>query len=92
LLSEYAGSAEPYFDKYVDERRPPHRVTVGGQWPGLRFPGRQQLLILDPEGTVHAEHARVSAPSLVWERDGVTYRLEAGLHQERALAIAGSVR
>ena len=91
LLSEYAGSAEPYFYKYVDMRRPPHHVTVAGRWPGLRFSGRQQVLVLDPEGKVRAESARISAPSLVWVRDDVTYRLEADIDQRRALDIAGSV-
>lgn len=92
LLSEYAGSAEPYFDKYVDRRHPPYPVKIAGSWPGLRFPGRQDVLVLGARGKVYDEHPRVSAPSLVWVRDGVTYRLEADIHQHRALAIAGSVR
>ncbi|MEP6665679.1 MAG: hypothetical protein ABJA81_04440 [Nocardioidaceae bacterium] len=91
LLSEYAGSAAPYFDKYIDERRPPTRVTVAGRWLGLHFSGPQQVLIRDSAGVVHDEHPRVSAPTLVWVRGAVTYRLEADIDQKRALAIAATI-
>lgn len=91
ILSEYAGRATPYFDKYVDERRAPTPVTVAGRWPGLYFPGPQQVLIRDSSGVVHSEHPRLSAPSLVWVRGAVTYRLEANIDQDRALAVAASL-
>lgn len=91
LLSEYAGSATPYFNKYVDEKQPPTQVTVARRWPGLYFPGPQQVLIRDSAGVVHNEHPRLSAPSLVWVQGVVTYRLEASINQEQALAVAASV-
>ncbi len=91
ILSEYAGSAAPYFEKYVDARHPPTPVTVAGTWPGLRFPGPQQVLVRDPSGEIHAEHPRLSAPSLVWQQGEVTLRLEAAIGQRRALDIAATV-
>lgn len=91
LLSEYAGTATPYFDKYVDEPSAPTRVTVAGRWPGLYFPGPHQLLVRDPGGKVVSEAPRLSAPSLVWVRGLVTYRLEASIDQERALGVAASL-
>jgi hypothetical protein len=91
LLSEYAGTATPYFDKYVDQQPPPTRVTVAGRWPGLYFPGPQQVFVRDPGGEVHEEHPRLSAPTLVWVRGAVTYRMEATVDQERALGVAASL-
>jgi hypothetical protein len=91
LLSEYAGTATPYFDKYVDQQPAPTRVMVAGRWPGLYFPGPQQVFVRDPGGEVHEEHPRLSAPTLVWVRGAVTYRLEATIDQERALDVAASL-
>jgi hypothetical protein len=94
LLSEYAGTAKPYFRKYVDLNIPLTRVLVAGQWPGLYFPGAQEVYVSDPNdpgGPVQAERARLSGPSLVWERGAVTYRLEANIGRARALAIAASL-
>jgi hypothetical protein len=92
ILSEYAGQAAPYFDKYVDRRRPPTPVTVDGAWPGLRFAGRPQVLIRGPSGVVYSERPRISAPTLVWQIGEVTYRLEAAIDNQRALDIAATVR
>jgi hypothetical protein len=92
LLSEYAGAAKPYFVKYVDTHVPLSRVLVAGRWRGLYFPGAQEVYVRDPSGTVHSERPRLSAPSLVWERGAVTYRLEGNISQSRALAIAASLR
>jgi hypothetical protein len=94
LLSEYAGTAKPYFKKYVDANIPLTRVLVAGQWPGLYFPGAQEVYVRDPNdpaAPVQAERARLSGPSLVWERGAVTYRLEANISRARALAIAASL-
>jgi hypothetical protein len=92
LVSEYAGAAKPYFVKYIDMHVPLSRVLVAGQWPGLYFPGAQAVYVRDPGGTVHSERPRLSAPSLVWERGAVTYRLEGNISRARALAIAASLR
>jgi hypothetical protein len=91
LLSEYGGAAKPYFVKYVDEHVPLSRIIVAGRWPGLYFPGTQEVYVRDQSGLVHTEQPRLSAPSLVWERGAVTYRLEANISRARALAIAASL-
>jgi hypothetical protein len=92
LISEYAGSAKPYFVKYIDQHIPLSQVIVAGRWPGLYFPGAQEVYVRDPGGNIHSEQPRLSAPSLVWERGAVTYRLEAKISRLRALAIAASLR
>jgi hypothetical protein len=92
VLSEFAGTATPYFDKYVEGQLALTRVTVAGRWPGLYFPGPQEVLVRDPNGEVHDEHPRLSAPTLVWVQGAVTYRLEANISRERALSVAASLR
>jgi hypothetical protein len=91
LISEYAGSAKPYFVKYIDQDIPLSKVIVAGRWPGLYFPGAQEVYVRDPNGSIHSEQPRLSAPSLVWERGAITYRLEANISRVRALAIAASL-
>jgi hypothetical protein len=90
ILSEYSGYAAPYFDKYLDMDHPPRAVMVAGKWQGLRFPGPQEVMVRDPQGDIHDEQPRMSAPTLVWEQDLVTFRLEArvGLHRARAIAAS----
>ena len=91
LISEYAGSAKPYFVKYIDQHIPLSKVIVAGRWSGLYFPGAQEVYVRDPSGSIHSEQPRLSAPSMVWEREAVTYRLEANVSRVRALAIAASL-
>lgn len=91
ILTEYAGTATPYFDKYETPGSLVTRLTVAGRWPGIYFSGPQEVLIRDDAGRVHNEHPRVSAPTLVWVRGAVTYRLEANISQRRAIEVAASV-
>jgi hypothetical protein len=92
LLSEYAGTAAPYFDKLIDAGEPVTQVTVGDGWPGLYFTSPHQILVRGPDGLVHEDRPRLAAPTLVWVREGVTYRLEAALDLEQALAVAASIQ
>jgi hypothetical protein len=92
LLSEYAGSATPYFEKFVDGGSGVTRVTVNDRWPGLYFPLPQQVLVRDPRGVVHEDQPRLAAPTLVWVQGSVTYRLESRIDQARALGVAASLR
>jgi hypothetical protein len=92
LVSQYLGSATPYFDKIIDAGEPVTQVTLDGQWPGLYFTSPHQILVRAPDGLVHEDSPRLAAPTLIWVRDNVTYRLEAALDLEQALAVAESMR
>lgn len=92
LLTEYAGSATPYFEKFVDAGVRVERVSVDGKWPGLYFAAPQQVLVRDPSGLVHEDRPRLAAPTLVWVHGDVTYRLEARVDRATALAVAASAR
>lgn len=90
LVSEYAGSAMPYFEKLIEAGAPMTQVTVAGRWPGLYFAGPHEVLVRTSEGVVHEDRPRLSAPTLVWVQGGVTYRLEAAVDLQRALAVASA--
>ena len=68
------------------------QVTVDGRWPGLYFASPHQILVRGPDGVVHEDQPRLAAPTLVWVRDGVTYRLEAAVDLNSALAVAASMQ
>lgn len=45
-----------------------------------------------PDGEERTEMTRLVGDALVWERDGVVYRIESGLGREATISIAESVR
>ena len=67
-------------------------VTINGG-PGYWIEGdAHSFLYRDPSGNVEVEEYRLAANVLLWEQDGLTFRLESALPKERAVAIAESVR
>ena len=63
-------------------------VTVdgaAGYWLGN---GVHEFFYLDTQGNPQPDTARLAANTLLWERDGVTYRLESALDRDAALALA----
>jgi hypothetical protein len=90
LVSEYSGSAIPYFEKLIEAGAPMTHVTVAGRWPGLYFATPHEVVVRSSDGVVHADQPRLSAPTLVWVRGGVTYWLEAAVDLQRALAVASA--
>ncbi|MFF0655641.1 hypothetical protein [Micromonospora tulbaghiae] len=65
-------------------------TQVGGEfaiWVG----GPHALAYVDRSGTERVATARLSAATLIWERSGVSYRLEGDLTREQALDVASSV-
>lgn len=69
-------------------------VTVAGS-PGVWLEGAPHAVFLQPspQGSQPVvDNIRLAGNTLLWYRDGVTYRLEARVTKERALEIAGTVR
>lgn len=67
-------------------------ITMDGS-QGLFISGEPHLvLLLDEYGQVVEESARLARDVLLWERDGVTYRLEGDFDEEQALRLARSLR
>jgi hypothetical protein len=87
-LDQFAGRVDPVFVK----RYGPHAewLDVAGGY-GVWLPEPHELEYIGPDGTPRVESARTSGPSLVWQRGGVTLRLEGVPTAERAVALADSV-
>ena len=67
-------------------------LTVNGG-RGLWLEGAPHLFFYrDPAGTISTETLRLAGNTLIWEQDGVTFRLEAQVSREDALRIAASFR
>jgi hypothetical protein len=89
LLSEFAGS----LDRQLVEKVVPPGTTIdpvvinggAGYWLGN---GVHEFLYLDAEGNPQPDTARLAANTLLWEQDGVTYRMESALDRDAALAVA----
>lgn len=67
------------------------RVTVAGR-PGLWIAGAHQIGYLDRSGAFETDTVRTSGPVLLWERAGVTYRIEGFSRLGAAQQVARSVR
>jgi hypothetical protein len=68
------------------------RVAVDGS-TGYFLSGRAHLLyLLDETGEIVPDSARLARDVLVWERDGVAYRLEGEFSREQALELAADLR
>ena len=66
-------------------------LTVDGA-PGVWITGGQHLFaVIDESGVVAVDPVRVAAETLLWERDGLTYRVEGARALDEALAVAQSV-
>jgi hypothetical protein len=64
------------------------QVDVDG-WPGFFVHGEPHLvLLLDENGDVVEDSARLARNVLLWQRDGITYRIEGDFDEEVALALA----
>jgi len=93
LLSEFRGRVEEGFIlKIADAGTQVEPVDVGGT-PGYWIDGEPHFfLYIDPAGAVIEDSYRVVGDTLVWTRDGVTYRLETSLGRVAAIRIAESLR
>ncbi|MFN2489537.1 MAG: hypothetical protein ABR529_07340 [Actinomycetota bacterium] len=93
LLMEFrARLDEEVIGKVVFEGGTVDPVKVNGEvgyWIGG---GPHAVLFIDDDGEVVDDTLRLAARTLVWQRDGVTLRLESALTKQEALGLARSVR
>jgi hypothetical protein len=87
------GTYEPALPlgKLVGTSARAQRVTVAGR-PGLWIAGAHEIGYLDRSGAFQTDTVRVSGPVLLWERAGVTYRIEGFSRLADAQQVARSVR
>jgi hypothetical protein len=68
------------------------RVTVGGA-PGVFLSGEvHYLFLVDQNGFIVEDSARLARDVLLWESGGVAYRLEGELDRDEALRLAAELR
>jgi hypothetical protein len=95
LISQFDGSINPGgFQKLVDQGVGIEPVSVAGS-AGWWLHGATHLF-LRGTGTGTDERyqvveTRLAGDTLLWERDGITYRLEGSLGLERTIEIAESI-
>jgi hypothetical protein len=85
LLDEIQGDQLPFIEKLVDARVQIVQVDVNGA-RGVFIAGRHALVLPDQL------KPRLAGNTLLWVRDGITYRLETGLGVQAALRLGRSVR
>ncbi|MDQ3985640.1 MAG: hypothetical protein M3280_03990 [Actinomycetota bacterium] len=86
LLTEFRASVDSgLFKKLIGAGATVQPADIGEE--GYWIEGAHELLYTDADGNVVADSARLAANALVWEEDGITYRLESNLLLQRALAI-----
>lgn len=88
-VDQFDGGLAPMFAKFAyaaDVRD----VTVRGTH-GIWVDRPHPVLYTDEDGQFHDETARLSGSSLIWEKDGITYRVEGDLTQAQALEIGESL-
>ncbi|MGH3346788.1 MAG: hypothetical protein ACRDO4_07380 [Nocardioides sp.] len=90
VLDQFDGSMGPVFEKQIGDLDV-QPVTLDGT-AGWWIPGPHDLMYVDRDGEVVSATARLAGRTLIWERGGVTSRLEvSGLSRREAVAIARSV-
>jgi hypothetical protein len=89
-VDEFAGGLAPMFTKFTmaDDV---HHVTVAGT-PAVWVDRPHLVLYTDRDGIMHEESARIAGSTLIFEKGGVTYRVEGELTEGQAIGIAESLR
>ena len=88
-LASYPGDPEP-IAKAIDPGTRVDRVRVG-ESSGLWVTGAHKIVYLDRSGQMETDTVRRSGPALIWERGGVTYRIEGFDVLADAQRVAASI-
>ena len=84
-----------FLDQQFYEKFPPRTATVQEvEVAGVRgvwIDRPHAIIFRGADGNVDAEDSRLSGPSLIWEKDGIVYRLESNLPLDRAVVVAESL-
>ena len=92
VLSQWPGEQLPFVEKQAGPRSRIVNVLVGDD-PGAWITGaRHEVVYRNAQGEVLHETRRLVGNVLIWERDGITYRLEGAGTRAEALAVARNLR
>jgi RNA polymerase sigma factor (sigma-70 family) len=91
-FSTFHGSVQDWsFSKMLGPDAKVEFVTVQGA-SGRWIEGEPHQLAITTDGQSATVTNRLATNTLVWERDGITYRLEAKISRDLALSIAETVK
>ncbi len=91
LLSEFRGELHTATIRKVAPFTQVSFVRINGN-PGFWIEGAHDVVYLDQDRNPVEATFRLAGSVLIWEQDGLTFRLESALPLKRALEIARSVR
>lgn len=92
LLTQFQAQIyEEAFGKFIGPGVRLESLTVNGA-RGFWIEGSHVFSVIDPDGDVRFESLRIASNTLLWERGGLTLRLESSLSKDDSLRIARSVR
>jgi hypothetical protein len=93
ILSEFRGSIQPdYFEKVIGPDTKINAVSVDGVTGYWISGAPHEIVFIDANGEPVFDSRRIVGDTLLWARGDVTYRLESGLDQAAAIALADSLR
>jgi hypothetical protein len=90
LLVEVPGAIGEFAAKMAESDFPIREVSVSGA-RGVWLRGDHFFFYTDPEGAAIEESIRLATNTLLWEDNGVTFRLEGAFTLRTALQIAESI-
>jgi hypothetical protein len=92
LVQEFVGDGSGFLNKYLGNGAHAERVAVG-PYEGVFITGGDHFLAYeDATGAGRTEDGRLVGNALIFQRKGVTIRIEGNLPLERMVAIGASLR
>ncbi|HEX6355065.1 hypothetical protein [Actinophytocola sp.] len=89
-VDQFDGGLAPMFAKFA-AADDVHHVTVSDT-PAVWVDRPHVVLYIGPDGQMRESSARLAGSTLIWEDDGLTYRVEGELTEQQAVTIAESLR
>ncbi|MBM7785727.1 hypothetical protein [Tenggerimyces flavus] len=90
-LDAFDGRVEyAYYKKIVGDRAF-EWIDIDADEPAVWIDGPHSLVYIDRDGVNRTETARMAAKTLIWQNNGITYRLEGDRSLEELTAIAKSL-
>ena len=91
VLTQFRGLSTPFVEKYVGPGTTVEYLLVGDR-QGIWIEGDNHVVIFRDEFGRILERPRLARNVLLWEREGVTLRLEGDFSKQRALALAARIK
>jgi hypothetical protein len=92
LVQEFVGDGSGFLNKYLGHGAHAERVAVGPDEGVFITSGDHFLAYEDATGEGHTEDGRLVGNALIFQRGGLTIRVEGNLPLERMVAIGASLR